>query len=404
MDPSSIRTRIAALWNVSKHDASQQLTIEAKERLVKRTAATYLSGCAGYRASSSAVGQAVLQNVGSLNSLGIQKGLRQLLASDPSFIVQNPQANEAYIVLNVEHVEQHRPAGADTSQQQQQLVRVVPRLGSRVQPPQQQGAAASKKVSSSSTRATPTAGPSTSSNSILSTIACLWPTDGHQQTHQLTIDAKERLVKRAAATYLAGRPGHAASSSRTADYVVQTVGSLRKLGVKKNFRQLLAEDPCFIVQNPHAKPETMVALNVDHLMKSRPASTEAVQQAQTPTLPQPPQQQQQHSQQHGQQGQPYPQGPKQAQQQQRFPPPCAAVNILYPLSGTSDDRVRHVAAKHLLDTHSHSSRAASISAIVQQELGLRIPPSYLRAQLCLAQSSCGATSVQLQHQPAELRS
>lgn len=223
------------------------------------------------------------------------------------------------------------------------------------------------------------------SAAVLVCIDCLWPVSTDSSGRQSGSRAAEARVKHAAAAYLVNCSNFRASSSDVAAHVVRNIGSVKQLGIRQSFRQLLAGDPCFVLEDPHAS-EAYIRLNVQQVVQRGSLVGNVM-------VPQKEQEQQLQHEQHQQQQQPHQQHSmcitspsmqlrQQQWQQQQIPGPYAAVNILYSSSGSVDDKIIHWAAKHLIDISNNSSTVPRITAAVEQQLGSLLGRFGITAPLC----------------------
>lgn len=167
----------------------------------------------------------------------------------------------------------------------------------------------------------------------------------------------ELRVKLAAASFLLSCPRYRAASSDVATHVNLTVGSVKKLGIKKKFRQLLADDSCFTVEDLHAIG-ACIELNIQQLLSEESCSSATSTTTSAPLH--------QILQQHSRQV-PAPSGD--AAQKQQLPKPYVAAETLYPASGNTNMQVLRLAAVQLLGSPSNTKDLASVCAAVEKKLG-----------------------------------
>lgn len=117
---------------------------------------------------------------------------------------------------------------------------------------------------------------------VLRYINLVWPFPEASSGRPVGSSTAELQVKRAAAAYLANCCDYRASSSAVACHIQQSIGSLKQLGIRKPFRQLLAADPSFVVLHPHVS-EAYILLNVQQIARQGAAFKGQNQQQQPHT-------------------------------------------------------------------------------------------------------------------------
>ncbi len=247
---------------------------------VKNAAATHLL-LQPHRNSSSCVDAAVSRAVGPVATSGITRSFRQVLADDPCFIVANPRASEAGILLDKSTLRQR--AATIAASQGQQGIR---------QPRGQRTAATNNRALSTNTRAQTSCASSSSvigsnSGSLRTSTSDrlagpLRPTEAINVLFPESSPAAETRIMRAAAMLLLAPP-HTKQCAQVASIIDRLIGSTTKLGINKPFRQVLAVNPCFIFKPASFVNELVVQLDVAELQRQAAALLQAPAAATTNT-------------------------------------------------------------------------------------------------------------------------